>query len=239
MTTYFGSTGYALLPALAVLTAVLNVFKKRVSTGFTDTVHIFAIGSILSVVVVKLMPAVIRQHRTLETCVGIGLGIIAMTLLTHFIDRQNYKLENAVSKDSRWKAMLTIIAIHLSIDGLSLGIGFSFGKVEGVLLATAMAVEAFSLGLTVIEVCKEEGKTPKKSILSLCLLSLLFIATTVVTLVIVPQLSERWMKIILPFGATLLFTKVLTSEVRESKVYRNTTVLIIGFVVFLIIGLLV
>ncbi|MBI3520592.1 MAG: hypothetical protein HY062_14735 [Bacteroidetes bacterium] len=239
MTTYFGSSSYALLPALAILTAVLNVFKKRVSKVFTDTLHIFAIGSILSVVVVKLMPAVIRQHRTLETCVGIGLGIIAMTLITHFFDKQNYKLENVRPKDSRWKAVLIIIAIHLSVDGLALGIGFSFGKVEGILLATAMALEAFSLGLTVIEICKEEERSSKKTILYLSLLSILFIVTATIILLLLPQLPERWMKIILPFGATLLFTKVLTSEVRESKVYRNTTLLAIGFAVFLIIGLLV
>lgn len=239
MTTYFGSTSYALLPALAVLTAVLNVFKKRLSTVFTDTVHLFAIGSILSIVAIKLLPEVIRLHRTLETCVGIGLGIIATILLTHSFDKQNYKLENVGSKGNKWKIVLTTIAIHLSVDGLSLGIGFSFGKAEGILLAVALALEAFTLGLTIVEVCKDEDNANKKSILSLSLLSILFIATSVISLVILPQLSDRWMKLILPFGATLLFTKVLTTEVRESKAYRNTTVFAIGFAVFLIIGLLV
>ena len=240
MTTYFGSTSYALLPALAILTAVLNVFKKRLSVVLTDTIHSFAIGSILAVVIIKLLPDVIRHHRTLETCVGIGIGMIATIVLRYFFDKQNDKLENAEFRKHKWKTLLTTTAVHLSIDGIVLGIGFSFGKTEGILLAVALALEAFTLGLTVIEGANEEENANKKSILALSILSVLFVATTAITMALIPQVSDRWMKMILPVAATVLFTKVLTTEVKEGKEFRNQTKLLItGFIVFAIIGLVV
>lgn len=128
------------------------------------------------------------------------------------------------------------------IDGLLLGVGFAAGNTEGILLSVALALETFSLGLAVVIACVDLNLSKQKNILILLVLGILFFMGAILGITLLKGLSQEWLELVLSFGlAALLFlvTEELLTEAHEEKeTLLQTAMFFVGFLVFLLIGMM-
>lgn len=139
---------YAMLPTLALMGGGLLALFIRFGVQARSAILHFAAGVVFSVVAVEILPDVVLLHSPALTTVGFALGIGLMLLIRYLTATpENPERGDVVTATRLPTTFLLAIGIDLFVDGLLLGIGFTAGAKEGVLLAVALAVEVLSLGL--------------------------------------------------------------------------------------------
>ena len=111
------------------------------------------------------------------------------------------------------------------------------------LLAFAIALEMFSMGMaTAIEMSKEGVRKPI-AIKHIVLLSSLFIVSAVLGGTMLQHLSDSWMEFVLSFGLSALLYLVTEELLVEAHSQEDkptyTATFFLGFLVFLILGMIV
>jgi ZIP family zinc transporter len=129
------------------------------------------------------------------------------------------------------------------IDGLLIGIGFIAGQKEGILLTVALAVEVFVFSLAVTSTLRNKNISKGKTFLIMASMAMLFLIGTMLGATLLSNLTANWLEIILSFGlAALLYlvTEELLTEAYEMKESPwLTSAFFVGFLLFLIIGIVV
>lgn len=201
----------------------------------------FAAGVVFSVVAVELLPDIIKEHKPLQVIIGFAIGLITMLLIKKFTEEPG-KIEVTTTYDTLPVSLLVAIGIDIFIDGLLLGIGFSAGNSEGMLLAFALSIELLSLGMATATELEKNMANKKKVITVISLLAMVFFASAVIGATLLHKLSDRAMEIVLSFGLfALLFlvTEELLMEAhREKETIWHTSAFFIGFLLFLILGMI-
>lgn len=230
---------YALIPVLSILIGGLTGLFTKPKAGFRSSVLHFAAGVVFSVVAVELLPDIVKNHRPIEVAIGFGLGISTMLAVKYFSE----KLENKQSKGSNALPMglLVALGIDLLIDGILLGVGFAAGNTEGILLSAALSLETFSLGLAVVLAVADSNFSKQKNLLILLVLGICFFFGAILGISLLSNLSQEWLELVLSFGlAALLFlvTEELLKEAHEEKeTLLQTSMFFVGFLIFLLIGM--
>lgn len=232
---------YALIPVISILIGGLTGLFTTPSGAFKSSVLHFAGGVVFSVVAVELLPDIIKCHKPIEVAIGFGLGIFTMLAVKFFAEKFEQKQDGKTNKNGLPMGLLVALGIDLAIDGLLLGVGFAAGNTEGILLSVALALETFSLGLAVVLACIDCNFTKQKNLLILLVLGLIFFAGAILGITLLSGLSQEWLELVLSFGlAALLFlvTEELLTEAHEEKeTLLQTVMFFVGFLIFLIIGM--
>lgn len=233
---------YALIPVMSILIGGITGLFKKPSGAFKSSVLHFAGGVVFSVVAVELLPDIIKNHKPIEVGIGFSLGIITMLVVKFFAEKFEEKQDEKISRNSLPIGLLVALGIDLAIDGLLLGVGFAAGNTEGILLSVALALETFSLGLAVVLACMNCNFTKQKNLLILLVLGLIFFGGAILGITLLSGLSQEWLELVLSFGlAALLFlvTEELLTEAHEEKeTLLQTAMFFVGFLIFLIIGMI-
>ncbi len=231
---------FGLIPvACMILGGIIATFRPA-GPRLTSAILHFAGGVIFSVVAVELLPDIRERHAPLEVIIGFGAGIIAMTLIKHFS-------EKVPGRESTRGAipygLLTGVAIDIFIDGLLLGIGFAAGDKEGIMLAAALAVEILSLGLATGTSLVRSGISRGTIILLVAGTGTLFFVGAVISTTLSARLSTEVLEIVLSFGLSALLYLVTEELLREAHEEPETPLLtsafFIGFLLFLILGMVI
>jgi ZIP family zinc transporter len=249
---------YSLLPAAVMIFGAVVAVLRPPGPALRSAILHFAAGVVFSVVAVELLPDIVRQHAPIEVGIGFGLGVAVMLGLRQ-LTRRLEKQETSEATDSAalpvvqakeatpgaalpW-GLLVGVGIDIFIDGLLLGIGFAAGAKEGTLLAIALTIELLSLGLaTAVELRQDGfGKLRAVGIVAGLALSLLLgagVGTTVLS-----GATGNLLEIVLSFGlAALLFLvteELLTEAHEEAESPWLTSAFFVGFLLFLILGMVV
>lgn len=233
---------FSLIPVFTmVVSGIIATYKKPNGNLRSLFLH-FAAGIVFSVVAVEILPDVVKEHKPFQVVIGFVLGLITMLLIKHLAeDKQKEKSET--SQKTIPMSLLMGIGVDIFIDGLLLGIGFSAGETTGVLLAIALAVELISLGIATATELGNNGLSKDKSIGIIVGLSLVFFISAVLGATLLHNLSDSAMEIVLSFGlSALLFlvTEELLTEAHEEKeTVWHTSTFFLGFLIFLILGMIV
>ncbi|AFL82941.1 hypothetical protein Belba_0275 [Belliella baltica DSM 15883] len=151
-----------LIPLGLVLLGGLAAIFFRLSKGVESTVLHFAAGVVFSVVAVELLPDVIRIHRPIQIISGFVVGVVLMLVIKSIIKKLAAKTER--TEENNFPATLFVgVAIDIFIDGLLVGIAFSVGSKEGLLLTLAIGIELFSLGLATATAFRKKSITKLKT----------------------------------------------------------------------------
>ncbi len=232
---------YALIPVISILIGGIVGILKKPSGAFNSSVLHFAAGVVFSVVAVELLPDIIKNHKPIEVAIGFSLGIITMLAVKFFAEKFEEKREGKQTKNNIPMGLLVALGIDLLIDGLLLGVGFAAGNTEGILLSVALALETFSLGLAVVLAFGKSNVSKKMKMLILLILGLIFFVGAVLGITLLSNLSQELLELVLSFGlAALLFlvTEELLTEAHEEKeTLLQTSMFFIGFLIFLLIGM--
>ena len=137
-------------------------------------------------------------------------------------------------------SLLMAIGVDIFIDGLLLGIGFTAGNTEGILLTIALSLELLSLGMATATELGENGLNKKNSIGLIALLSVVFFVSALLGATLLHNLSHMAIEVVLSFGlSALLFlvTEELLTEAHEEKEsIWHTSAFFRGFLLFVIFG---
>ena len=237
---------FLLVPAAATVGGALTAFVHTPGKVARSAIHHLAAGVVFSVVAVELLPDLTATHAIPEVIGGFLAGVIAMMVI-RAIFREEVKPKprgkSGMIQGARLPvALLTGIGVDILLDGFLLGLGASLGAKEGLLLAGALTLELYSLGLAIGVDFSERRLNRQKTVVVAVVLSLLLIAGTLTGYTLLGSASRHVLAAILSFGcAALLFlvTEELLVEAHELPETPLTTgSFFAGFLFFLVLGML-
>ncbi|GEP52650.1 membrane protein [Flavobacterium noncentrifugens] len=233
---------YALLPVITIIAGgAIAVFRDPGGIFRSSVLH-FAAGVVFSVVAVELLPDIIKNHQPIEVGIGFSMGIIVMLFVKYFTEGRKTEYTDPDVDRPLPYGLLSALVIDLAIDGLLLGVGFAAGKKEGILLAVALGLETFSLGLAVIIAFRSSTISKSKSFLILLALGITFFVGALLGISLLSNLSQEFLELVLSFGlAALLFLvteELLTEAHEEQESPIQTACFFLGFLLFLILGMI-
>ncbi|OJW13900.1 transporter [Mucilaginibacter sp. 44-25] len=234
---------FALIPVVMLTVGGIIALIRPPAAALKSVILHFAAGVVFSVVAVELLPDMIKIHDPKSIVFGFTMGITAMLLIKHFTEKLAKKESNAQESKALPWGIMTAIGIDLLLDGILLGIGFAAGAKEGVLLALALALECFSLGMATVTTLLGSSLSKKTVIFILLGLSGLFIIGALIGLMLLHGAGDKVLELILSFGsAALLFlvTEELLVEAHEEKDSPFYTAAFFGgFLIFIILGMVI
>lgn len=231
---------FSLIPAFTMITGGAIATIRVPSGNIRSLILHFAAGVVFSVVAVELLPDIIKTHAPLQLIIGFSMGFLVMIAIRKLTETAQEK-QAANSTQGLPMGLLAGVAVDIFIDGLLLGIGFSAGNTEGILLTIALSVELLSLGMaTAIELSASTGK--KKTVGLIITLAAVFFISATLGATLLHNLSHKALEVVLSFGlAALLFlvTEELLTEAHEEKeTVWHTGAFFGGFLLFLIFGMM-
>jgi ZIP family zinc transporter len=229
---------FALLPVGAAMAGGVFAAFRPPRAMFRSYIQHLAAGVVFSVVAIELLPDIIRPHGVyLEVAVGFAAGVALMLALRTY----SHKLESRSGEEEMPLGLLAGVGIDILLDGFLIGITFSAGVKEGLLLTLALTLEMISLGLAVATALGKVGKDRKQVILITCLLFLIILVGAFLGAVVIPYLSEGALEVVLSFGlAALLFLvteELLVEAHQEPESPLATGLFFVGFLIFLLLGM--
>lgn len=231
---------FSLIPALTMITGGVVAAIKKPNGNVRSLILHFAAGVVFSVVAVEILPDVVKNHSTAQAIIGFVLGFIVMVGIRKFTEVDEAEEQTTLGKLPL--SLLIAISVDIFIDGLLLGIGFSAGNTEGILLAIALSVELLSLGMATATELGDKGINKKKAMGLIFLLALVFFISAVLGASLLHSLPHKAMEVVLSFGlSALLFlvTEELLTEAHEEKeTVWHTSAFFGGFLLFLIFGMI-
>jgi zinc transporter, ZIP family len=237
--------GFALFPfAGMILGGIIASFYPPNSKLRSIILH-FAAGVVFSVVSVEILPSILKSHTILINSLGFGTGVILMLIIRHFT-RKAEKTDK-INLTGPIAAILPMgllvgIGVDIFIDGILLGIGFATGEKAGLLLTAALTLEIMALGLAVAAKFGKEGFIKSKTIMTISLLAVSIIFGALIGVAILQMLSGLAFDFVLSFGlAALLYLiteELLVEAHEEPDTPLNTATFFIGFLLFMILGML-
>jgi zinc transporter, ZIP family len=241
---------FSLFPLLCInLGGLLGTFFEVKGNARSFLLHLAA-GVIFAVVSIELLPDVVAGKSIFIVSLGFFLGMLLMMAIKYLTSRSEKKHKKLVvdgqSSSKNFSLMpwglLVGIGVDIFIDGILLGIGFSAGQTEGLLLCVALSLELLALGLVVSTELKKESFVKKTVLITILILSLSIAFGALIGSFILNYISEKALTGILAFGLSALMylvTEELLVEAHESKdTPLNTAVFFVGFFVFLIIAIM-
>lgn len=233
---------FSFLPVVTMIAGGVVAFIRKPSGNIRSLILHFAAGVVFSVVAVEILPDIVKTHSPLQLVIGFTLGFLTMIGVKKLTEGNENKIIGAGTNKIPF-SLLTAIAVDIFIDGLLLGIGFTAGNTEGVLLAIALSLELLSLGMATATELGENNISKKKSIVTISILSMVFFISAVLGATLLHTLSHKALEIVLSFGlSALLFlvTEELLTEAHEEKeTVWHPTAFFAGFLLFVILGMYV
>lgn len=199
----------------------------------------FAAGVVFSVVAVELLPDVTRVHDPFEVGWTFAAGV-ALMLGIEWVGRRVAGPEASAPRGASF-GQLVAVGVDVVLDGLLMGIAFAAGTHEGVLLTGALTLELLSLGMAIAVSLAASGASRARRCLVPTGLAVLLVPGALVGLLMLRGASEHTMAGVLAFGsAALLYlvTEELLVEAHETPdTMRATAMFFVGFLVFLLLGM--
>jgi len=203
-----------------------------------SSIQHFAAGVIFSVVAVELLPEVRRGHDPFEVGWTFAAGVALMLIIDAAVKRFNHGGAQGAARGPS-PGQLVPIGVDVLLDGILIGIAMTTGLKQGVLLTIALTLELFSLGLTM---ALEFGTSRLLvRVLAPTGIACLMIVGAVLGRTLLANASVHTLAGLLAFGcAALLFlvTEELLIEAHESaNTSVTTTMFFVGFLIFLLLGM--
>lgn len=234
---------YTMIPLITFVIGGIIATYKKPNSPFRSVILHFSAGVIFSVVGVELLPDIVEKHQPIYVILGFLLGIGMMLFIKKIAEKEENKHKSIEIVPKVPFAFVVAIGVDIFIDGLLLGIGFASGEKAGMLLAFAIALEMFSMGMAVAAELGAEGIDKKKAVKHIVSLSSLFLVSAVLGGTLLQNLGDYWMELVLSFGLSALLylvtEELLVQAHEEEDKPLYTFTFFLGFLVFLVLGMII
>ena len=226
---------FSLIPVFTMVVGGIIAIIRKPNGNVRSLILHFAAGVVFSVVAVELLPDIVKNHQPTQVVIGFTLGLLVMLGIRKFTESEE-GVDITINASKLPISLLVAIGVDIFIDGLLLGIGFSAGSTEGILLSIALSIELLSLGMATATELGDNNLSKPKSMGLIILLASVFFISAVLGATLLSQLSHSAMEVVLSFGlSALLFlvTEELLTEAHEEKeTVWHTSAFFGGFLLF-------
>ena len=227
---------YTGIPALLMALGSILAWVKQPGPKLTSAIQHFAAGVVFAAVAVELVPKLIQNEIQWLVALGFAVGIVVM-LLTNWLADKMSKSGNA--KNTFPLGMLFAVAVDVFIDGLLIGVAFLASRQSGMIIALALTLEVFFLGISATASMTKRSVIKSLGIPIIILIALLIPIGAILGFSIVSHLPNTTHMAILAFGtAALLYlvTEELLTEAHKIPETRMATLsFFVGFLIILLI----
>ena len=226
---------YVAIPAILMAIGSIIAWFKQPGPKLTSMVQHFAAGVVIAAVAVELVPKIIRHPNQLLVASGFAIGIAVMFLTDWAADKMG---ERNASKSKLPLGMILAVAVDVFIDGLLIGVAFLASKQSGIIIAFALTLEVFFLGISTTASMSKAQVSKRLGIIIMIVIAALIPVGELLGYSVASQLSNAMHMAILAFGtAALLYlvTEELLTEAHEVPETRMATLsFFIGFLIILL-----
>lgn len=238
MTSLASVMSFAAFPAVALLLGAGITFIRTPSAAVRSTVQHFAAGLIFCVLATELLPDLVHRKMPFVTVIGFSAGV-ALMLFLKWMGEQKARVPAEKSSGS----FLAAMGVDIVLDGILIGLSFSAGEKQGLLLTIAMVGEVFFLGVSCATSLGAMGKS-KQNIAKVCAsLSVGICVGAAAGSVALNSVKPAYIDAMLAFGvAALLYlvTEELLVEAHEvPETPFQTAMFFVGFIVLFIVEMII
>ncbi|KTD64700.1 ZIP family metal transporter [Legionella spiritensis] len=229
-------TLYSLMPAVFMLVGGAIASIYRPGSQLTSATQHFAAGVVFAAVAKELLPKISAYHSPAALFIGFSVGIAAMLLLKWLAgtleDREQEK--TGIS----W-GLVSAVGIDVFVDGVLIGVAFLAGAEGGILIAVALAIEIFFLGLSTTSTLGVRQVSPQSRFAVSFILALLIPAGALLGASLLIHLPVSITDGVLSFGVAALLYLVTEELLLEAHEVRETPwITLCFFIGFLLILML-
>jgi len=227
---------FTLIPVIAVIIGGIISSYRPPGQGLRIIIQHFAAGVVFSAVALQLLPELVGELRIVPIIFGFSLGVVLMIGLKRLIDKIG---ESKKKKDDGSTGLLMATGIDMFIDGLLVGVSFSVGVKQGVMITIALTIELLLLGLSVASSLIGRGVSRKRVITTTAVLALCVLAGAALGGTLLEGLSGAALEIVLAF-ATSAFLYLVTEELlveahKGPDTSLATAMFFVGFLLMIVI----
>lgn len=227
---------YSLMPAALMFIGggIASIYQP--GNQITSATQHFAAGVVFAAVAKELLPKIGAYHDPIALIIGFSLGVLGMLFLKWLTSRLEdlEQQKNGIS----W-GLLTAVGIDLLVDGILIGVSFLAGEKGGILIAIALSIEIFFLGLSTTSTLGARQVSAPIRLLASFILALLIPIGAGLGASLLIHLPQTVTNVILSFGVAALLYLVTEELLIEAHEVRETPLITLCFFVgFLLILLL-
>lgn len=223
-----------LLPSMAVVLAGLLGVLRPLSGMARSAVQHFAAGVVFAAIATEIVPQVMHEGVPGAALIGFALGVAAMFGMRWLAERLEARDRDGAAVPL---GFLAAVSIDCVVDGVVIGTGFAVGARQGALVAAALALEMFFLGLTTADAMRTGGARVATVVAVCAGLALVLGLSAITGLTLLAGAPVAVMTTLLAFGsAALLYlvTEELLVRAHEHGETRLVTSLFfLGFFIVL------
>lgn len=221
---------HTFFPLIGMIIGGLITSVYKPSERFISGTQHLAAGVIFAAVAIELLPRISPNDTPFALTIGFLLGMVIMLILKTITN----KIARSKSNYNMPIGYVSAIGIDLLIDGTLIGIAFLAGKEGGILVALALGIEIFFLGLSSATALKKRRIPTLSIILLTCILALLIPAGSFLGTGVLSYLPASYTTAFIAFGiAALLYlvTEELLTEAHEAAIESPvaTSLFFLGF----------
>ena len=232
---------FAAIPAAAVVVGGVVAAYRTPSPTVRSAVQHIAAGVLFAALATELLPDVIHRRMPWVTFVGFALGVVAMLLLKALAVRLE-KSDSRESQNTLPTSLLLASGVDIALDGLLIGISFTAGTRQGMLVTVALTLEVLFLGVATAAAITGPGARRRVMAVT-CAFALLLLVGAGVGVYFLAGASGLVLDAVMSFGvAALLYlvTEELLTEAHEvDETPILTSMFFVGFLALLLIEMLV
>lgn len=238
------------IPVVTMIAGSLLALVWLPGRRMRSLIQHFAAGVVFSVVSVELLPDFLHAHVLWIVAAGFSAGV-ALMLLVRLLAAEDDAEESAATADAhpasralpRSAAGLVVpIGVDAVLDGVMIGIGFVAGAKQGVLLASALALEMFSIGLALTTTLRHAGSPLRRSAGVTIAIALLILVGVGAGTLLLAGASEHLLAGVFAFAsAALLYLvteELLVRAHAAAETTIATTMFFVGYLLFLLLGMM-
>lgn len=227
---------YSLIPTLCLLAGGFIASIYQPGESLTSATQHFAAGVVFAAVAKELVPKLGAGSDVIVLIIGFLLGLASMLLIKTYSE---YLSEKETGKKGVAWGLVFAVGIDVIIDGVLIGIAFLAGTTGGILIAIALAVELFFLGLSTTATLNARKVLFKVSSIVILVLALLIPFGSLSGAILLSKLPSFYTNGLLAFAvAALLYlvTEELLMEAHEREESPAiTSCFFLGFLVILVL----
>lgn len=210
-----------LLPSAAVVVAGLLGALRPLSSMARSAVQHFAAGVVFAAISTEIVPGVMHEGVPGAALAGFAMGVAAMFGMRWLAER----LE---ARDRQGAALplgfLAAVPIDCVVDGVVIGTGFAVGARQGAVVAAALALEMFFLGLTTAEALRSGGARVATVIAACAGLATVLGVSALVGVLALGGAPASVMAVLLAFGSAALLYLVTEELLVRAHEHGETRV---------------
>ena len=228
---------YTLIPIIATLIGGTIAAYRSPGEKMRIAVQHFAAGVVFAAVGVELLPVLAKNHNQISLVVGFTIGVVLMLLVRYITGKFEKSDKNSASKGS-W-GLVVASGVDVFIDGLLMGVSFSVGVKEGVIITIALTIELLFLAVSVVSSLAKEGKSQGTIIGVTFMLAMLVLIGASIGGFFLEGLSGQGLEIVIAFATAALLYLVTEELLVEAHHGRDnaiaTTMFFVGFLIIMVL----